>query len=443
MKNTSKRIRYLTQYHGCHLLARYFSNPNKGRSLKRLMTEKLARYDPTDNGSYTQWIMVRYLRGDFEIHEEDKLNDIRTLLEQFHRIKHRIKPSDINSYDINRLKLTLSRLSMTSTTSRKERIKTYRQHLYQSGQVKDIWQGDPGYSIKQLNSREAAVFFGRGTKWCISGREHNRFCDYNQHGNLLCLSGNGRKLLFCIYTGELVNEKNEALYLQNAEGYCADNIQGDEPWRLIEAVLIWHMCLAGYPINGALCDGHQSDRSTDTVKGLLNDYEVPPIESLSSHRFNPENAPFIKAEIALLKHLSNDPFVQKRITPCHLIRPRHEIEHVIKQNPSAINFIKPVDEKHFMEMVLWQPELLRYRIPLDRRFLKYCIEYRPSIVKRLPYTDGDLLEFAAQAENNWHHHQEQMETKYGCPVDAIADYCDMSPKGPQLPAHLSSTENLH
>ncbi len=59
------------------------------------IVNQLLQADPTGREAYLQWIVNRYVRGEFNI---DELQDIRATLAEFTRVRTQLENKDLNSY---------------------------------------------------------------------------------------------------------------------------------------------------------------------------------------------------------------------------------------------------------------------------------------------------------------------------------------------------------
>jgi hypothetical protein len=160
--------------------------------------DRLKQADPTPNHQYLQWITKRYCEGDF--HFED-LERVKDEVEAFHNYKPRLKrdrkPTDINQYKSTAEVFALVEDYRTENVapSQKEAGRRQEHQLIVDGKAYWKYQGE---TIKVIvpRTKEAAIHFGKGTRWCTSATQRNYFDIYNKEGPLYIIMSDSGKYQF-------------------------------------------------------------------------------------------------------------------------------------------------------------------------------------------------------------------------------------------------------
>ena len=125
--------------------------------------------DALDNNKYIPWVTKRYISNDFVANQIDKINN---LLNRFVQNLHKIENKDIGFYkSIDELKDVIRTAENTDlSNSEKARIaKTEAKKVYE----------DNDLVIIVPETEAAAIQYGKGTKWCTSALNDNRFEIYD------------------------------------------------------------------------------------------------------------------------------------------------------------------------------------------------------------------------------------------------------------------------
>lgn len=126
--------------------------------------KKLKESDPSKTGKYLQWMCKQYVQNP-EIDIEEMLNLVDTFNILLNKFMISNKSKDINLLSYDKIKSIVADIGdrRSKTLYRKE----IKQHADKIIDNKDM------LAIIPLN-REAAILYGKGTKWCISSKEENK-----------------------------------------------------------------------------------------------------------------------------------------------------------------------------------------------------------------------------------------------------------------------------
>jgi hypothetical protein len=130
---------------------------------------QLSTLDPSSTKKFLDWICKQSLRG----HNQP---DIAGTVTAFARSPAKFKKRDINQYvDLKELEDEIKDLDDQGSSKRKQQmtVKTSgADKVYEDDNVVCLW----------IASKEASQFYGKGTRWCISGLEGNYFDGYVERG---------------------------------------------------------------------------------------------------------------------------------------------------------------------------------------------------------------------------------------------------------------------
>ena len=136
----------------------------------------LINKDPSNKGIYTQWMVIQYLKGNFLYEDSGNLLDDLTY---FHVNKRAFEQKDINQYTVDQLYDTKKQIEdqaepIQSKRQEKAQLKQGAEKVLETENVLVIWP----------QTKKAAQYYGSGTRWCTSSRNHNMFSYYNKKGPL-------------------------------------------------------------------------------------------------------------------------------------------------------------------------------------------------------------------------------------------------------------------
>lgn len=155
-------------------------------ALSTAVCELLATADPTINHQYLQWIVNRYVAGEFQTEDVDR---IRAELTTFGQYKPTLDVKDINRYTSRELYLLIQRLSAADEPlSKRQERSLLEAALVESGEA-ELYYVDPSIKVVIPRTQKASIHFGVGTRWCTAAtRTTNLFDRYNQQGPLYIIT---------------------------------------------------------------------------------------------------------------------------------------------------------------------------------------------------------------------------------------------------------------
>ncbi len=135
--------------------------------------------DPTPKKAFVLNLIKWYLDGSMRLIEDaSKATEPLKLYNQF---RLRADVPNINSLSFNDLLDLGDRLS--TTKSRTEENKDTEKSFYQTDQAELLINNDE-WKVIIPKTEEAAIYFGKNTRWCTSGKTDNYFSYYNNDGPL-------------------------------------------------------------------------------------------------------------------------------------------------------------------------------------------------------------------------------------------------------------------
>jgi hypothetical protein len=196
-------ISYLSKHLNDKLLTAYrndilahYKSPNS-TSIEILKQLQAADF----NNKYLQWLAREYINKSFRLED---INRVKNVLKQFHKNKHQLKKKDIYQYSFHELEDIIDNLTPEmSKTQKKLKIKKEGADV--------VKQGSDGTVLK-LKTKEAACYYGKGTKWCTAGDKDNVFDEYNEEGPLyVFISNDGRKFQFHFESWQFMDERDREI----------------------------------------------------------------------------------------------------------------------------------------------------------------------------------------------------------------------------------------
>ncbi len=172
-----------------------------------MVISKLEQADPSIKKAYVLPLLKWYLEGSMRYLEDaSKATSGLTLYGKF---RNRNLPS-LNTLSFSQF-LDLSD-ELSDTKSSRELDKEEELEFYKSNQA-EIFYEDNQYKIIIPRSKEAAIYFGRGTRWCTSADNDNRFEYYNNKGYLyiILFKGIDTRWQFHFEERQFMNEQDEEL----------------------------------------------------------------------------------------------------------------------------------------------------------------------------------------------------------------------------------------
>lgn len=195
---------------------KYYSNIPEDDFYKIMSADPT--YDPTNNpdkmGKYGKWLLVQYKTGTMRIED---CETYRTTLDAFNRYNNRLQVRDIGKYKneaevYDAVKEFIETNAATSHSDEIRRAKAGAEKVYE----------DDEWLIIIPKTKEAAIYYGKNTRWCTAATTYqNMFDSHNQHGPLYINidKRNNEKYQFHFETNQFKYSTNEDI-----EGIIADTI---------------------------------------------------------------------------------------------------------------------------------------------------------------------------------------------------------------------------
>lgn len=141
--------------------------------------QKLESADPTKNKQYVQWLVRTYSKGDVKL--EDVISNGADFLEVYHKAKNKkLLPADLR--DINRLNFKqLGDLATDKDILSKIKPKD---KAIERGKYKVSFENNEARVIIP-EDQAAAMYYGRGTRWCTAATTNNQYHSHADDGDLL------------------------------------------------------------------------------------------------------------------------------------------------------------------------------------------------------------------------------------------------------------------
>jgi hypothetical protein len=197
------KISYLSQHLNDKLLSVYKQDNiayDKNKDLSSMGILKILQTADFNN-KYLQWLAREYINKSYRLED---INRVKTVLKQFHKNKHQLERKDINEYSLHELEDVVDNL--TPEISKKQE----KTEIKKEG-ADVIKKGSDGIILK-LKTKEAACYYGKGTKWCTTGDKDNAFDEYNEQGPLyVFISNDGRKLQFHFESWQFMDERDKKI----------------------------------------------------------------------------------------------------------------------------------------------------------------------------------------------------------------------------------------
>jgi hypothetical protein len=175
---------------------------NKELSLDQIVSG-LEQADPTKNKQYLVWIAKQYVEKKFRLEDASRLkND----LAKFDKVKNTLENKDIMKYSLDDLYDTIESVDDSAPVSKGEE----ERQIKSSGAEKII--DDQNFTVIILKNKEAACYYGKGTKWCTAADRDNMFDQYAKDGNLymIMVNDNGKQRKFQLHfeSGQFMDERD-------------------------------------------------------------------------------------------------------------------------------------------------------------------------------------------------------------------------------------------
>lgn len=199
---------------------------------KKILDDHINQGDPTPNKSYGRWIAQSYASGDKSgargiARLEDIPGRVNSALQKFHTKKHALKRVGVDSNIFNHkslsdLETALDKLPEDAKSKKQEKKDVSDEMHSQAHHYEDEhWH----YQLPQ--TQEASCHYGKGTKWCTAGKDHNMFHSYfrkDDPGSQLIIATPkvpkyaGEKYQLHINSGQYMNEKDRDIHPKKVFG---------------------------------------------------------------------------------------------------------------------------------------------------------------------------------------------------------------------------------
>ena len=168
---------------------------------------KIVSADPTSGedkmGKYSKWLLALYTGGNLKLEDLYKATQYLTI---FHKYKQKLQRKDIGQYK--------------SLPDLYREIKPYednKQAASHNEEIKQMKEGaekvyeDATWLIVVPHTKEAAIFYGKGTQWCTAATESENYFDYYNEQGPLYININkktGRKYQFHFPSQQFMDEND-------------------------------------------------------------------------------------------------------------------------------------------------------------------------------------------------------------------------------------------
>ena len=371
-----KRIKSLTKRYGHKVAAQYLSNETKRKNqLEERIVSKIADLDPTKGKRYTNWLIREYIAGEFDLKTINK-SEITERLVDFERYSIMLSSKDINTYNWRTLIKKLEpyqNVMDAETLSNREVQKLYRQSLAAALEVHNWYENKQSKTkVIQLLSEEAAIYYGKGTRWSVSAKKNNTFKNDIFLGDLFFIQFKGKKFLFqvTICCGEalisVADAKDQLLVFDEKNaGIFPFREEDVEFGQIIEILLIWAFLKKGLSLSlsqGSLFEGMLNNESV--VKGLVFNFIYKNLTRLRLSKNNTVNSAYIKQgfiEILGALEQSFPEEIKFRLPPrLKMNPPEYLFEELVVQYPFLIFIMNYTNIERLQELASQNPEIMNF-----------------------------------------------------------------------------------
>ena len=204
---TNKRTQWIIDTYGERLEAQAKSDDSAPEADAAVLVRTLLAADPTRNKAYGTWLAAAYARAGFLWEDLSKATET---LDLFQRWRRRLpaEQRDVGRY------ATLADLwaavepfkDSDAPVSENDAERRERDAVYAETRI--IHQ-DADILIVSPQTERAAKWWGRGTRWCTSAENNNRFESYHKNGDLVVIVAGQRKWQFHAWSNMICNEKDQ------------------------------------------------------------------------------------------------------------------------------------------------------------------------------------------------------------------------------------------
>ncbi len=158
-------------------IERRIKNDRNKNIVPNSVIDTLMSVDPTPKKAFVLQLLKWYLSGSMRYLEDASKATIPLTL--YSKFKNTLDP--IQSYDFSELLDLGDKLSDKKSNSEISKEDTQR---FFDEKKAVLFYEDSNYKIVIPKTKEAAIYFGRGTRWCTSADDDNYFSEYNKTGPL-------------------------------------------------------------------------------------------------------------------------------------------------------------------------------------------------------------------------------------------------------------------
>ena len=128
------------------------------------LVDIVSNMDPSGNQKYLNWTLKQHKK-----YPNYDIIYITGLVKDFHKNINNIENKDINNYSLFDLEAIING------------IRNSKKPKFDKKSVDKIYE-DNNFLLIQPKTKDAAIKYGKETKWCISGLEDNKFDEYHEKG---------------------------------------------------------------------------------------------------------------------------------------------------------------------------------------------------------------------------------------------------------------------
>ena len=231
----------------------------------------LEKMDPTKNLQYVPWLAKQLINEQFKF--EDTLR-VRTVLENFEKLKPRLEQRDINQFNFYDLDEAIDRVLKPKIGIKEAK---QQQGTFPVVAGSDVLYNGPFGQLAIPRTAAAAKELGSGTKWCTTNG--NTFKGYNSRGPLyVWRDRSGDKYQFQITTSppnvvHLVDARDRHLSRVENKKYDEHPVLG-QIIKAQEKVYREYLVIKKQSLEKQRQFQHEQDRIHDLHKFILDEYGI-------------------------------------------------------------------------------------------------------------------------------------------------------------------------
>ena len=164
--------------------------------------------DPTKKNIFVLPMARWYATGQMRMLED--ASKIISPAELYVKFKNRLSGINLKTISFNEFLDIEDQLS--DVQSKKESSKTEEESFFDNGSA-DLFYNDSSVKIIIPKTQEAAMYFGRNTKWCTAGKNNNKFNFYASKGPLyiILFKKENKRWQFQFETSQFMDEQDNEL----------------------------------------------------------------------------------------------------------------------------------------------------------------------------------------------------------------------------------------